>query len=318
MRKAVDEFMRGYFSTHRRGKKTKAAYSADLEQFSDFAGGERVISTLNGGVVRRWMEHLKDEEYSPVSIKRKMATLRVFCTYWVRKGVLPESPFWRMELEYEQVEQTPRIMEEKEVRALLAQARRNHLQAGVAGGSGLAKLGRPRRYASPFYRAIRDLALIEVLSATGMRVGEIFGLDCGDFDVRKSAFYVAGVGGRSRLAYVLGVSASDVLLEYLKARRAIKSESPALFLNSSGDRLSMQGIANVIDQLCRQVGMRRRVTPGMFRNTVERKMLSKRVDLRVVMEVLGKTTAPVKRGVAPLTSEHVVGELRKVQPSLGF
>ncbi len=90
------EFLRGYFSTHERGKKTEAAYRSDLTQFQAFAGTEFALSALDGSVIERWAAHLRREEYSPASIRRKIVVLKVFCSYWTRKGALSESPFWRV------------------------------------------------------------------------------------------------------------------------------------------------------------------------------------------------------------------------------
>lgn len=314
--KAVDEFMRGYFAARGRVQQTAGAYGADLAQFRDYVGGDVGISSLSSAVVGRWMDHLRAQEYSPASIKRKMAALRVFCSYWVRKGVMSESPFWRLELEYEQVEQAPRVMSEREMRKLLAQARRNHMAAEVEGDSGFTQAGARRKHASPSFRATRDLALVEVLCATGMRVGELSALDVGDLRLKDSVFKVSGPRGRDRLAYVLGETAMPALQDYLSIREAAAGETPALFINSSGARMTTQGITNVVARLCAQAGIGR-VTPSVFRNTVEKMLLGKRVDLRVVMQYLGKTSV-ADHGVPHLTGDHVIGELRKVHPSLGF
>src|SRR5437667_3499278 len=126
LRQANADFLTGYFSTHERRTKTKAAYTSDLKQFQKFAGKNLGLPALKGEVIERWAAHLHKTGYSPASIRRKMVVLRVFCGYWVRRGSLPESPFWRVKLSYGRIEQLPRTLTETEMRALLKQARRSH------------------------------------------------------------------------------------------------------------------------------------------------------------------------------------------------
>src|SRR3712207_3331487 len=108
LNQASDEFLQGYFSTHDRKKKTKDAYSSDLTQFVAFVGGNNSLICLSSTTIEQWAAHLRQEGYSPISIRRKMVVLKVFCSYWTRKGILQESPFWRVKLSFGRVEPLPR------------------------------------------------------------------------------------------------------------------------------------------------------------------------------------------------------------------
>src|SRR5690242_609786 len=108
LKQANDEFLRGYFSTHDRGKKTKEGYSTDLTQFIQFIGERSRLSSLTSDTIERWAAQLRADGYSPASIRRKMVALRVFCGYWLRKGLLRESPFWRVKIGFGRTEQLPR------------------------------------------------------------------------------------------------------------------------------------------------------------------------------------------------------------------
>jgi site-specific recombinase XerD len=76
---AISGFLSGYFSTHERTKKTRAAYSSDLAQVCLFLGGEFDLLSLSGTVVERWAAHLRQEGYAPASSRRKIVVLKVFC-----------------------------------------------------------------------------------------------------------------------------------------------------------------------------------------------------------------------------------------------
>src|SRR5215210_3803442 len=178
---ACNKFVSGYFSTNERTKKTKAAYRSDLTQFKVFAGEDLELKSVSGAVIERWCAHLRRQEYSPTSIRRKMVVLRVFCTYWVRKGSLRESPFWRVKLSYGRVEQLPRALSAREMRKLLSQARKDNSSARTLPHGRSATRFDPSRASSPEYRSLRNLALVDLLFATGLRVGEVSSLNVQDF-----------------------------------------------------------------------------------------------------------------------------------------
>jgi integrase/recombinase XerD len=312
------KFVSGYFSTNERTKKTKAAYLSDLSQFSVFAGEDLLLKSVSGSVVEHWCAHLRREGYSPTSIRRKMVVLKVFCSYWVRKGSLRESPFWRIKLSYGRVEQLPRALSARDMRRLLSQARKiNSPTAAVLKDKGVSPLTAVK-VSSPEYRSLRNLALVDLLFATGLRVGEASSLDVRDFFVRESVFRVKGKGGRDRLAVVVDDETVKVQREYLEVRARIQTRSPALFLNSSGRRLTTQGIANVIARLREGAGIERHVTPHMLRHTVATLLLRNGVDIRVVQEFLGHASIATTQRYTHITKEHLRGVLRKRHPSLGM
>src|SRR6478752_5829617 len=160
LKQANREFVSGYFSTHQRGEKTQFAYASDLNQFVEFAGN-RELRFVNGPVIERWAAHLKQQEYAPASIRRKIVVLKVFCSYWVRRRVLKESPFWRVKISFGRIQQLPRTLTETETRALMSRARRS--------GSGRRPNGAAKRNFKSLapshsrYRNMRDLALVDLL-----------------------------------------------------------------------------------------------------------------------------------------------------------
>jgi integrase/recombinase XerD len=320
LNQASSEFLSGYFSTHERRKKTEAAYRSDLAQFRAFASEKLFLSALDGSIIERWAAHLRKEDYSPASIRRKMVVLKVFCSYWVRRGDLKESPFWRVKLSIGRIEQLPRALTEREMRALLRRAWRDYSSTLDNRSSPEDTLQSPLKWkaSSSDYRALRDLALIDLLFATGIRVGEISSLDIRDFFVREAAFRVQGKGGRDRLAFIVDDETVRIQRAHLEARESIKTDSSALFINASGRRLSTQGITNVISRLRKGAHIKRHVTPHMLRHTVATLLLRNGLDIRVVQEFLGHASIATTQRYTHVTKEHLVRELRKRHPSLSF
>lgn len=211
---AKREFLSGYFSVHSRRPKTRLAYSSDLAQFQKFAGKKLELRSIDGVLIEHWAAHLRENKYLPASIRRKIVVLKVFFSYWVRRGELRESPFWRVKLNFGRIEQLPRILTETEMQALLAQARRSY---SLGRRSNSAKQSTIEA-SSGQYRALRNLALVDLLFATGMRVGEVAALDLKDFLTHDAVFRVQGKGGRDRLAFAVDAKTLHIQQEHHRAR----------------------------------------------------------------------------------------------------
>ena len=315
---AIPEFLNGYFSTHERSKKTRTAYLSDLEQFAKYAGQDSGLQTLSGVLIEDWAGHLRRDGYAPASMRRKMVVLKVFCSYWLRRGKLAESPFWRVHVSFGRIEQLPRALTEVEMKELLVQAGREHLASDVPRKGAVLAGGRNSPASSRRYRALRNLALVDLLFATGVRVGEASTLNVEDFTTVESVFRIRGKGGRDRLAYLVDEQTVLIQRKHLEERSQLATKSPALFLNSSGERLSTQGMANIIAKFRRDAGIKRHVTPHMLRHTVATLLLRHGMDIRVVQEFLGHASIATTQRYTHVVKEHLIGELRKHHPSMGL
>src|SRR5579884_2078392 len=222
LKDACIDFLSGYFSTHDRSAKTKAAYETDLLQFQAFAGGEREFGSLDSTTIEHFAADLRQNRYSPASIRRKIVVLKVLCGYWVRKGLLAESPFRRVKLSIGRSQQLPRSLTEREMRALLLRASHNK-----ASESENAEISIGQR-AFGRYRTTRNLALIDILFATGMRVGEVSRLDIQDFFESEGMFKIKGKGGRARLGFAVDEKTLQIQKQHLRSRMQIDTDSSAL------------------------------------------------------------------------------------------
>ena len=315
---AIDEFFNGYFSTHERSMKTRVAYRSDLAQVAAYAGRDFILGSLDPLFIEKWAADLRTKKYSPASMRRKMAVLKVFCSYWVRKGVLSESPFWRVKLSFGRITQLPRSLNESEIRGLLVQAKQSQSAAKVPRKANVLAKAKAQTILLQQYRPLRNLALVDLLFATGMRVGEVSGLNFEDFLLSEGALRVKGKGGRDRLAFVVDEQSLRIQREHVEMRSHLTSKSQALFLNAMCERLSTQGIANIISQFRRDAGIERHITPHMLRHTVATLLLRNGVDIRVVQEFLGHASIATTQRYTHITKDHLVRVLRERHPSLAL
>jgi len=315
---ACIEFLKGYFSTHERSRKTKKAYCSDLKQFQSFVESGLDVSLLRGSHIESWAAHLRQKSYSPASIRRKIVVLKVFCSYWVRNGTLLESPFWRVKISYGRIEQLPRTLTEVEMKGLLTQAQQDRSITNRKQKKIKERSIQLPKASSQDYRTLRNLALLELLFATGMRVGEVSSIDIKDFLAEEDIFKIKGKGGRERLAFIVDKVTLKILREHLEVRMKIETKNSALFLNAAGKRISTQGIAKIITKLCEDGGIKRHVTPHMLRHTVATLLLRNGVDIRVVQEFLGHASIATTQRYVHIVKEHMIRELKSRHPSLNL
>jgi integrase/recombinase XerD len=315
LRIAKDAFMLGYFAQKKRARKTLTAYEADLQQFCEFAGPNNPVTVITKQIASRWLTHLRKQNYSAATRYRKMATLRVFCAYWAKRNEIPESPFWRINsLTFRNpAKQKPQTIPATDLRKLIEQAHRNIRTAeGLPNRKGSTH-SLSDNSSSDTYRCYRDLAVIELLRATGIRIGEVPSLNVNHISIPNALLSVPiPKTSRPRRVPILYRSSLASLERYLTHRTPINVNINGLFLNSAGGRLSVQGVANILKRLCEQTGLKT-ITPTMFRNTVEQTLLNKGVDLRVVLAYLGKSSIAKNRKGRNLSPEQIFKELRKVQ-----
>lgn len=291
------QFVTGYFATHERSPKTVTAYTLDLRQFRAFVPRRATLRSLKPEHIEEWSARLKADGYATASIRRKLASLRSFLSYWVRKRVIPYSPMSGIRVELAASRVLPNFMTLEEVAAILEAAQRCRVEQGT-------------------FLALRNLAIIEVMFATGLRVGELVSLSLSDFRPMERSLLIHGKGRRERLAFFVEPDSYERITSYVAAR--VPLPGSALFVNASGSPISTQTVANVIRSLCLSAGVTKRVTPHTFRHTVATLLLRNGADLRVVQEILGHASITMTQRYTHVAKEHVRGALERHHPRRGM
>ena len=190
LKEAVEQFINGYFSTCKRSEKTQAAYKIDLAQLQGHIGGTELLAAIEPERLECWAADMRSDGCASVSIRRKFATARIFFGYWVRKGTLERSPLWRIRLDLGRERMLPRNLAPSDAKRLMEEVWR---QVNLTGDA-------VRLPNDPGFLRLRDLAAMEILFATGMRVGELVKLRLQDWRADDGSLVVSGKGSRQRLA----------------------------------------------------------------------------------------------------------------------
>ncbi len=306
LKTAIASFLEGYFSTCQRSPKTIQAYSLDLRQFCEFAGAWKRLENLGPEILERWAALLREGGYSSASIRRKFASLKVFFHYWTRRGEIRSSPASQLRLDLAPEVRLPKVLSLEDVQRLLAQARRE-----------VGRVPKRLRQASdPTFLALRNLAIVELLFATGIRVGELTSLRVGDIDNQRRQFVINGKGSRQRVAMLLDDSSHGAVTRYRKYRLALPADTDALFINLFGDALSTQGVAYNLSRLAVAAKIETRVTPHVIRHTIATLLLRHGADIRVVQEFLGHASIVTTQRYTHISRKQLERTLRTCHPNL--
>jgi integrase/recombinase XerC len=252
---------------------TLRAYASDLTHFAGFAGRRTRVRDVDREVVRSYARVLIDEKHlKATTVKRRIATLKVFFRWLEREGVLPLSVFHRLDLTIRLPARLPRALEPDEMRRLLRAAapRPRVLESG------------PRPYDDLLLHFI-----VVTLFTTGLRVGELVGIQLDQVSANEGAIQVRGKGNRERRVYLPGRRALSLFERFVAARRRRAAGSDRLFVTAHGAPLTTQHVRTCLRRLGERAGLARRVTPHMLRHTAATQLLEAGVDTRFVQRLLG-------------------------------
>lgn len=301
---AIEGFLTGYFSTCERSDKTHRAYALDLRQYCKFTGNVE-LESIQPEDLECWAAHLK-QGYAPASVRRKFATLRVFFHYWTRRRALDRSPTWLLRLDLKRDEPLPRCLSLQEVHRLLNEAS-EALHREAEGDVGTI---------NRWFLALRNCAALEILFATGIRVGELVALKVQDYSDEDCTFVIQGKGRRQRYAMLPDPLSRDIFRSYYQRRQSLTVDHDALFANRLGGPLSTQGVANALKQLATHAGIERAVTPHMLRHTIATQLLDSGADLRTIQEFLGHRSIATTQRYTHVTKSHLASKIMQYHPNL--
>ncbi len=241
---------------------TLRSYRSDLADFQRFCAerepGARPLARVDHRLVRAYLARLHERGLDPASVARKLAALRSWFRFLVRRGVLARNPAREV--------RSPRLPRKLVSFLPIDEA------AALMDGTTLAGPERDR-----------DLAILELLYASGLRVSELAGLDAEDCDRVERSVRVVGKGRKERIV-PFGTKAAQALDAYL-ARRG--RDTGALFVSRRGRRLTTRSIFSIVRRAAAGAGLRRRVGPHTLRHTFATHLLDAGADLRAIQELLG-------------------------------
>ena len=287
--------------------KSIKAYSIDLQQFHQFLRVSRCplpASEIDKQWARRYVHSLLDK-YEPRSAKRKIATLKAFNNYLEYEDRSVANPFRQLRLRFNPPKSLPNViaMQTIEQRLLKMHQRRR-------------RLSRSQRSSFAYFAIVRDVTVVELLFATGVRVAELSHLRPADLDLRNGNVHVHGKGNRDRQIPICQSETVKLLRSYFRLRERRFVDCPFLFVNRLGERFSEQSIRFMLSKHANLAGISDRIMPHMFRHSLATMLLENGVDTRVIQTILGHSSILTTQIYTSVSSAHQRQVLRKKHPRL--
>jgi integrase/recombinase XerC len=314
--KIIQKFL-DYLKYERRfSEHTAKCYGADLAQFSEFLCGasegrhedgdtvsydhhegtatavatkvhvniDQLLLKTGTDSVRAYLAHLNEKQYSRATVARKLATLRSFYKFLVKRNQISTNPVTAVRTP-KQDKKLPRFLEYEEVKRLLETPPMNT------------------------WLGARDRAIMETLYSTGIRVSELVALNMEDIDFLGEVIHVRGKGKKERIAPI-GASALQTIQHYMEFRnkRAQNNnnfDSKVLFVNKHGRRLSTRSVRRKMDKYLKMAGLDPAISPHTLRHSFATHMLNNGADLRSVQELLGHQSLSTTQVYTHLTTTRL-------------
>ena len=252
--------------------KTLKAYDIDLNQFLTFIPSTTLPITKEE--LSDYLTHIHTL-YKPKSVRRKIASVKAFFHYLEYEELIDANPFNKLRIQFREPVRLPKIIPLHTIEAFLSTLY-------------LAEQNAKTPYQKK--HRLRDIAVIELLFATGMRISELCCLKQQDVDLKNGTVLIFGKGAKERFIQIGNADVLKALKKYKLAFTEELSQSEWLFVNRLNERLSEQSVRLMINHYCRQAGIDMHITPHMFRHSFATLLLEADVDIRYIQKMLGHSS----------------------------
>lgn len=253
--------------------KTLRAYRTDLEDFRRYMEKNNV-DFLVSHHIGEYIDTLHCSK-APRTVKRKIASIQAFYQYLVYTDKIAENPLKKLDLSFKLPRRLPRYIP-------------NHIM-----NTFYQELYSQKNQTATLYQlkcATRNIAVIELLFATGLRISELCGLKKESVNLYEQEIYVHGKGNKERIIQLTEEITINALHEYSVLFEKELKKSEYFFLNKYGHPLSAQSVRNMINQLADAASITMHITPHMFRHSFATCLVNQDVDIRCIQEILGHSS----------------------------
>lgn len=243
--------------------------------------------------IRRYMADLAQNHYSKSTTARKLATLRSFYKFLVKRDYLTSNPVVSIKTP-KQDKKLPKFLEYEQVVRLLETPDVNT------------------------WLGARDRAMLEVLYSTGMRVSELVSLNMDDVDFLSEVIHIRGKGKKERICPI-GSSALQAIQNYIEFRNRRMAndsdfDSRVLFANKHGKRLSTRSVRRKMDKYLTEAGLDPSISPHTLRHSFATHMINNGADLRSVQELLGHQSLSTTQIYTHVTTSRMNEQYHNAHP----
>ena len=218
------------------------------------------------------------QQYSSKTVKRKIASLKALVHYFEYKEIINQNPFSKLQIRFREPIILPKTIPLNTIETLLNTVYKQYHNAS----SSYKKKN-----------SLRDIAVIELLFATGIRISELCTISDQNIDLQNNVIVIKGKGAKERLIHICDEHVMTVLDKYRSEYDNEIHSCGYFFVNSIGNRLSDQSVREMINKYCHIADIQQHITPHMFRHSFATLLLEENVDLRYIQTMLGHSSINV-------------------------
>lgn len=252
--------------------KTLKAYKIDLTQYKDFC--HFLSDCFDKTAVDTFITSLH-KKYKPKTVKRKIASLKAFFHYLEYQELLNENPFTKLDVHFREAKLLPKTIPFHSIQAFLSTLYAQKEQAETE---------------YQLHCCIRDIAVVELLFATGMRISELCSLKPCDIDLESNNILIYGKGAKERIMQLGNQEVIAALSLYQETFQKDMEVCGYFFVNRLQHRLSDQSVRLMINRYAELAGISQHITPHMFRHSFATLLLEQDVDIRYIQRMLGHSS----------------------------
>ena len=269
-------------------KNTTLSYKRDLEKFGSFLLKEKISTyeEINSDTCSRWIGDLYLNEIDAKSIQRHISSLKGFFSFLIKNNIVINSPMSNI-VSPKATKKLPNVLSPEEIEILVS-------------------------FSPKSIQDFRDIAIIELIYSSGLRVSEATNVKLDDFEDNRNFLRVLGKGSKTRLVPV-GQYANDAISAWLEKRNSIHSESKYLFLNLRGKKISTRSVQERIRKISVIQGLPP-VNQHMLRHSFATHLLESSGDLRSIQELLGHSSLSTTQIYTKLDYQHLMSVYEKAHP----
>lgn len=247
------------------------AYQCDIKDFLFYLGNDSLLK-VNIIILRAYIHELHERSLRSTTIRRRIATLKVFFKYIEDEKYIDKTPTQSLRAVLRLTKRLPRVMSENEIHSLLE-------QVSIKGDDN------PGNF--QIFKLHRDIVILEILFSTGIRIDELVRINTQDLYLDTGKLLIFGKGRRERIVILSSLEVQEAIRKYLNYRNILNPTTNALIVNRFGKRLSSHYIGTIFSYHRDQAGIHSHYTPHCLRHTFATRMIENGADLRSVQVILG-------------------------------
>lgn len=262
----IESFLKYLKFEKRFSRHTLVSYQTDLKQFKEFLSAfDSTPEAATHIDVRAWIVSLVENQINARSINRKIATLRSFYKFLLKREIITTDPSSRIKV-LKTAKRLPQFVKQSELNILLDQFDFKNSLNGW-----------------------RDKVMLEVLYGTGIRLSELVNLEVKDIDLNKQTIKVLGKRNKERvIPFSNGLKV--VILDYMKAKEGLITKNDFFLITNKGEKVYPEFVYRIIKKYLKNYTSADKTSPHVLRHTFATHLLNKGADLNAVKDLLGHSS----------------------------